>query len=405
MRTLVRWSNSTAAIVGGSIGGLTVGLLLRQLGFHVDIYERTEEELDGRGGGIVLQPETLRWFKEMSDQSPEQIATTSHVFRCISPTRGDIAFDEAVEWRFSSWSTLYRALLADFGREDYHLGFGVTDFSQNEDRVELSFSNGETRTADLVIFADGVGSIGRQKLLPEVQPEYSGYIGWRGTVPEGEMSAEALELLDDALGYCFGISSHICMYPIPGLRGEIGRGDRLMNYVWYQNVNEGTDLDEMMTDIDGFRGLISVPPGRVQQRFIDTMKEQVGSILAPAAAELVRKTEYPYIQAILDVRVPQMAFGRIAIMGDAAFVGRPHAAAGSAKAADDAWALFDTFNTTDSGIPEVLRAWEPGRLAVGNALIDRVVAMGRRAQFDNTWEPTDLNLRFGLTEGVLQPQY
>jgi 2,6-dihydroxypyridine 3-monooxygenase len=178
-----------------------------------------------------------------------------------------------------------------------------------------------------------------------------------------------------------------------------------MNYVWYQNVSEGTDLDEMMTDIDGFRGLISVPPGRVQQRFIDTMKEQVGSILAPAAAELVRKTEYPYIQAILDVRVPQMAFGRIAIMGDAAFVGRPHAAAGSAKAADDAWALFDAFNTIDSSIPEVLQAWEPGRLAVGNALIDRVVAMGRRAQFDNTWEPTDLNLRFGLTKGVLQPQY
>lgn len=401
----MRWNNSTVAIVGGSIGGLTAGLLLRQIGFQVDIYERTEDELDGRGGGIVLQPETLRWFKEMSDQTPEEIATVSHVFRCISPTEGDIAFDESVEWRFSSWSTLYRALLSDFGRDNYHLGFGVTDFSQDADCAELRFSNGETRTADLVIFADGVGSIGRQKLLPDVHPEYSGYIGWRGTVPEGEMSTESLELLNDALGYCFGISSHICMYPIPGLRGETGRGDRLMNYVWYQNVDAGADLDEIMTDIDGYRGPISVPPGRVQQRFIDEMKEQVGSILAPAAAELVRKTEYPYIQAILDVRVPQMAFGRIAIMGDAAFVGRPHAAAGSAKAADDAWALFDAFNATDASIPEVLRVWEPGRLAVGNTLIDRVVAMGRRAQFDNTWEPTDQSLRFGLTEGVLQPQY
>jgi 2,6-dihydroxypyridine 3-monooxygenase len=397
--------HATAAIVGGSIGGLTVGLLLRQLGFSVDIYERTDEELDGRGGGIVLQPETLRWFKEMSNQAPEQLATVSHTFRCLSATNGVISFDEPVEWRFSSWSTLYRAFLADFGRDNYHLGYCVTDISQDSQSAQLTFANGETRSADLVIFSDGVGSIGRQILLPEVQPEYSGYIGWRGTVPESEMSTEARDLLDDSLGYCFGESSHICMYPIPGMRGEITRGERLLNYVWYQNVAEGAELDDIMTDIDGYRGLISVPPGRVQPHFIEKMKEDVGNILAPAAAELVRKTEQPYIQAILDVRVPQMAFGRIAIMGDAAFVGRPHAAAGSAKAADDAWALYDAFRESDASIPEVLKEWEPGRLAVGNMLIDRVVAMGRRAQFDNTWEPTDLDLRFGLTKGVLQPQY
>src|SRR4051794_18284114 len=72
------WTGHRAIVVGGSIGGLTSALLLRRLGFDVDVYERTPTDLDGRGGGIVLQPDTLRWFVECSSQHPETVSTSTH---------------------------------------------------------------------------------------------------------------------------------------------------------------------------------------------------------------------------------------------------------------------------------------------------------------------------------------
>jgi 2,6-dihydroxypyridine 3-monooxygenase len=61
--------------------------------------------------------------------------------------------------------------------------------------------------------------------------------------------------------------------------------------------------------------------------------------LAPPLAEVVTHVAEPFIQAIYDIEVSRMAFGRICLIGDAAFAVRPHAAAGTAKAAADGWAL------------------------------------------------------------------
>jgi 2,6-dihydroxypyridine 3-monooxygenase len=397
-------NRGSVAIIGGSIGGLTTALLLERAGFSASIYERNPSEFSGRGGGIVLQPEMLRWFTEVSDQNPGRLSTHSRFLRYLGPGN-DIVFEEPVEWRFSSWSTLYRALLKDFGTNRYLLGHNVVGVRQTGGAVTVEFDNGATATADFAIFADGITSTGRSIIAPEAQPEYSGYIGWRGTVPEHEFTAMSLRLIGDALGYCFVRDGHICMYPIPGPKGEIETGHRLMNYVYYQNVEAGADLEDITTDIDGHRGPVSVPQGRVQERFITAMKEHANATLAPAAAELVTKTAEPYIQVIYDVRVPRMHQERIAILGDAAFIGRPHAAAGTAKAADDAWSLYEAFMSHTGEIPEVLAEWEKGRLAVGNNLVDRVSMMGRRAQFDHDWDPADPELRFGLKGGVLQPSY
>jgi 2,6-dihydroxypyridine 3-monooxygenase len=51
---MIDYTGASAIVVGGSIGGLTTALLLRDLGFRVDVYERTSTALDGRGSGIVL---------------------------------------------------------------------------------------------------------------------------------------------------------------------------------------------------------------------------------------------------------------------------------------------------------------------------------------------------------------
>jgi len=395
------YQGARAVVVGGSIGGLSAALLLRDLGFDVDVYERTPEELEGRGAGIVLQPEMLRWFQERSTHRPEQLSTASRNLRYLGPGNA-IVYEEPSVWRFTSWGTLYRALLDDFGREHYHLGHCFVGVDSGEDSATVRFTNGVTETADLVVFSDGVTSVGRKRLWPEATLEYAGYVGWRGTVVESELSAESRALFEESLTYCVGPNTHICIYPIPGMDGELEIGQRLINYVWYRNVPRGNELDELLTDKSGIRADVSVHPGKVQDRFVAEMKSVAGGVLAPAAAELVQKTEFPYLQQIMDGRMPRMTNGRAVIMGDAAFVGRPHGAAGTAKAASDAWGLAEALEGSGGSIPAALATWEPRQLEIGTRLVDRVVQMGCRAQFDNTWTPEDTSLRFGLLK-PLQP--
>lgn len=389
------YGGTRAIVVGGSIGGLTCALLLRKLGFDVDVFERTPTQLDNRGGGIVLQPITMKWFDGHSVRQIEELSTRSSRLRYLGHSN-EIVYEEAVDWRYTSWGTVYRALLGDFGQEHYHLGEYCAGFSQRADRVELRFVTGRVEHADLVVFADGITSTARRRLFPDLDREYSGYVGWRGTVREDQVSDQTRELLADALTYSVAPNTHAVMYTIPGVNGELEEGSRLLNYVWYRNVADGPDLQELTTDVRGFEAPVSLHPGGVQQRYIDEMKESAATELAPAVAEVIVGTEQPYLQVVFDTRIPAMVDGRIAIIGDAAFAARPHAAAGSAKAAADAWALYERFRDHDGGIAEALKLWEPGQLELGNRLIDRVSAMGARSQYANTWVPSDPDLRFGL---------
>lgn len=389
------YAGSRAIVVGGSIGGLTTALLLRKLGFVVDIFERTPTNLEHRGGGIVLQPIMMKWFDGHSAHQIEELSTKSSRLRYLG--RGnEVLHDEPAQWRYTSWDTVYPALLRDFGAEHYHLGEFFAGFSQDTDRVELRFASGRRESADLVVFADGISSTARRRLFPDLARQYSGYVGWRGTVREDLVGDETRAILADALTYSLGPNTQAVLYTIPGMDGELEVGRRLLNYVWYRNVPDGPELHELTTDLRGFEAPVSLHPGAVQQRYIDEMKAAAVHDLAPAVAEVVVGTEQPYLQVVFDTRIPAMADGRIAIVGDAAFAARPHAAAGSAKAAADAWALYEHLGAHGDGIADALKLWEPGQLELGNRLVDRVSAMGVRSQFTNSWIPGDPDLRFGL---------
>ena len=384
-----------AIVVGGSFAGLTAALLLREQGFDVDVFERTPTFLDGRGGGIVLQPDTVRWIVERPhDFGVDDISIDSSTTRYLG-AGNKVVHEEPAAWRFSSWTTMYRVLLDDFGVAQYHLGDHAVGITQDDTGVDVRFTSGRSARAELVVFADGISSVGRRRLQPRVQPRYSGYIGWRGTVPEREVSVETADLIHDATAYAVIENSHICMYAIPAVDGSTERGDRKLNYVWYRNVAEGPELDEMVTDMTGSAAQVSVRPGQVQPRYVDQVRVDAVDLLPPAAAELVTRTAQPYIQIVLDIAVRKMAFGRVALIGDAAFAARPHAAAGTAKAAADAWALADAL-AVEPHVASALSAWEPDRLALGNNVLSRVADMGARSQFTNTWDPADPALHFGL---------
>lgn len=383
------------AVIGGSIGGLTTALVLRDLGCDVDVFERTGAVLEARGAGIVLQPDTVRWFTSRSSVTVEEISTSASRLRYLGDN-GAVRYEEPGSYRFTSWNTIYRSLLEDFGLDHYHLGRLFVGLTQDDTGVDLRFVDGGRERADLVVFADGISSTGRRRLLPDVTPSYAGYLGWRGTVSERDVSRPTLDLVTDCLGYALGELSHMNIYLIPGPHGELTPGARQVNYVWYRNTPAGPELDELLTDKRGTQGAVSIGPGQVQDRYIDALRRDAKAQLPAAAAELVEKTAAPFIQTVLDITVPRMAFDRACLIGDAAFAARPHAAAGTAKAAADAWALAAALRRTPSDVPAALRAWEPGQLTLGHNLIDRVRDMGRRSQVDGTWTPGDPSLLFGL---------
>ena len=76
-----------------------------------------------------------------------------------------------------------------------------------------------------------------------------------------------------------------------------------------------------------------------------------------------------------------MTFGRVALIGDAAFIPRPHTAASTAKAAANAIALAESLVKHNHNVSKALKSWEPRQLAYGNQLLASGQQMGDRSQF------------------------
>jgi 2,6-dihydroxypyridine 3-monooxygenase len=393
-----------AAVIGGSLGGLTAANLLRDDGWDVAVYEKSAVPLDGRGAGIVVHASTVRYLLDRMGLDIDTISCPSTVLRYLAPD-GSILHEEPSTYRFTAWNTLHRNLLAGIG-ERHLLGHALCGLDIGGDGgnsgeetcgdgpVELRFANGVVEHADLVAAADGFDSTVRRRLFGTVDAKYSGYVGWRGLVAESDLTTDTFDLLADAITYSVIPYSHIVAYPIPTVEGSVRPGERLVNYVWYRNVAAGAELEELMTGTDGILRGASLHPGAVQSRFIDEMKDAAEQ-LAPVMTEVVQRTPEPFLQVIQDIETPKMATARVALLGDGAFSARPHAAAGTAKAAEDGWKLIEALRTHDT-IPDALRHWEAGQMELGRQLVARARHLGERSQFQNTWTPGDPDLAFGL---------
>ena len=250
--------------------------------------------------------------------------------------------------------------------------------------------------AELVVCADGIASTARATLLPEARPRYAGYVAWRATLPESALSPGAAATLGTALTYCVLPDGHVLVYPIPGPRGELEPGRRLANLVWYHNYAEGTELASLLTGRDGTRHALSIPPGMAGHHHIEWARAFAREHMAPPISEILEKCAEPFVQVIYDIDIAHMAFGRICLVGDAAFAVRPHAAAGTAKACADAWSLRDALRDAGGDPVAALSAWEPGQLQLGRALLSRTREMGERSQLRHDWRPGDPSLRLGL---------
>ncbi|MDT7706861.1 MAG: 2,6-dihydroxypyridine 3-monooxygenase [Pseudonocardiales bacterium] len=384
----------SVAVVGGSLGGLTAALLLRDIGCDVTVFERSRATLQARGAGIAVLPETLRYPVERLGVPVGRITSSTEWIRFLDRD-GSVGHAQQYRYRFSSWNTIYGALLDAFGAERYRLSSDMASFADVEDGVSVRFADGDEVRADLLVCADGIGSLARSTLLPDVVPRYAGYVAWRGTVPERELDAGTFDALHDALTYQVLPGSHILAYPIPGPDGAIDVGERLINMVWYRNVAE-PDLAEFLTDRDGQRRSVSLPPGSVRDELVDELRSSADALLAPPIAEVAARIREPFVQAVFDIEVPRMVFGRVCLLGDAAFAVRPHAAAGTAKAAEDGWVLAAELEAAGGDVIKALTAWEESQLALGSRLLERNREIGDSSQFDGTFRPGDPRLIFGL---------
>jgi len=380
-------------VMGGSLGGLNAALWLRGGGCDVEVYERSRSPLEGRGAGIVLHPAVIRYFTRHRIPDTGQISAPVRWARYLAGN-GAIAHEAPCRYRFTSWTALYQAFLSRFDRDRYHLGEEVVGFEDDAGGVTVHLGSGWRVRGDLLVCADGILSTARQILLPNTAPRYAGYVAWRGTADARELAPETSAGLQEAITYFLLPDSHILAYPIPGIDEAPARG-RPINWVWYRNVREGRDLDDLMTDRSGTRHVVSLPPGHVQDRHVHDLREAAVALLPPPLAELVVRTAAPFIQAVVDVEVSRMAFGRICLIGDAAFTLRPHAAAGTAKAAEDAWQLGQAVKTGAGDVVATLRQWEPGQLTLGRQVLARAREVGRRLQVTGTWHVGE-PLPFGL---------
>ncbi|MFM8944593.1 MAG: monooxygenase [Actinomycetota bacterium] len=396
----MRGSDLPVAVVGGSLGGLTAALLLRDLGCDVTVHERSTAELEARGAGIVVLPETSRYLVERVGLAPDAFTCSTQRLRYLGAD-GGVVHEEVRPYRYSGWRTIYAALLGAFGRDAYRLGSEVVELSGDHGEMTVHLAGGGAQTVGLVVGADGSASRCRGLFLPDLVPGYAGYVAWRGTVPESAVSARAREAFDDALVYEVIPRSHILVYPIPGDDGSTAPGERSLNFVWYRNYAAGVELDALMTDRDGVLRERTLPPGAVSDANVAEARAFARANLAPAIADLVEATERPFVQAIYDLEVPQMAFGRACLLGDAAFLLRPHIAAGTAKACADAWALAGAIEREQEVgccVSCALRTYEESQLAVGRTALARTRRNGNRSQFEGTWDPADPTLAFGLTD-------
>lgn len=381
------------AVVGGSLGGLTAACLLADDGHDVTVYERSPRHLEERGAGIGLLPMTSRYLRERAGVDAASISVPTSWIRTLRRD-GSVLHEARHHYEFSSWNTVYREMLRRFDADRYRLDHEMVSIDPAVPQVR--FANGLEIEPQLAVCADGVRSTARTTLLAGAAPAYAGYVAWRGVVPETELTDATRTALDDAITYYVYANSHILVYPIPGLDGSVEPGHRLVNIVWYRNYQAGDDVEHLLLDRNGERRDVSIPPGAVSDVHAAEARAVASARLPACIAEVVDSIEQLFVQVVFDMAIDRMVVGRTALIGDAAFSVRPHAAAGTAKAAADAWTLYESITAHADDVEAALAAWEPAQLELGASLLERTRDIGRRSQFDDSWVAGDPDLIFGL---------
>jgi 2-polyprenyl-6-methoxyphenol hydroxylase-like FAD-dependent oxidoreductase len=360
-----------AVIIGGSLGGLLAANLLRCTGWDVEVYERTGDDLASRGAGIGTHDALLEIMLRAGIVVDASIGVQPLSRTCLA-LDGSVLHEITRPRILSSWGRLYRALKDALPRERYYFERSLVALEQEAGAVTAVFADGTRSTADLLVGADGLRSTVRTLLMPEVEPRYAGYVAWRGTINEADMPAGLHRAIFERNVMCLPQGEILSAYPVPGPDNDVRPGRRAYNLVWYHPVDEAS-LTAMCTDASGRCHGTSIPPPLIRAEVIEAIRSIARRVLAPQCARLVEVIPQLFFQAIYDLESPHLVQGRAALLGDAAFVARPHVGMGVTKAALDAECLADALAGSES-IDTALATYDVAQRLFGS----RVVARGRR---------------------------
>lgn len=364
-----------AVIIGGSLGGLFIANLLLRQDWDVEVYEHSREALTGRGAGIIPHPELFECLRRIGIAIDEAFGVDNP--ERVTFDRGGTALGTlALPQLLTTWGRLHELLLGTFPASRYHLGHSFRRLDTDGHAITVQFSNGAVARADLVIAADGLRSSVRAQLAPEARPQYAGYVGWRGLAEEKLLSAAAHRDLFPRFAFCLPPREMMLGYAVAGLTNSTRPGERCYNFVWYRPTDASDGIRRLCTDTSGRLHELSIPPQLIRPEVLAEMRGAAEDLLSPQFREVVRYTRQPFFQAIFDLASSRIAFDQVALLGDAAFVARPHVGMGVTKAASDAMALADFLRESDKDVGAALVRYQAERARLGSAVVNHARELG-----------------------------
>jgi 2-polyprenyl-6-methoxyphenol hydroxylase-like FAD-dependent oxidoreductase len=368
------------------MSGLFCALFLKRRGWEVALCERSPVALIGRGAGIMTHPELLGAMAAVGlDTSCDFGVPVAH--RVMLDTAGEAIACRRHPQIATSWNRLFEMLGGALGDGPCRLGKDLVRVSQEGAAAVAHFADGTSAEGDVLVGADGLRSAVRAQYQPQIRPLYAGYVAWRGLLDERVAVPALTQELFGQFSFHLPPGEQFLGYPVAGPGNDLRPGHRSWNVVWYRPADETGDLPRLLTDAKGRTHEVSIPPPLIAPGVVAEMRAAAERLLPPqlrAAMALIRR---PFLQPVYDLESAGLAFGRVALVGDAAFVIRPHVGGGVVKAADDAAALAECLDAAPM-VEAGLSAYEARRLPVGRQFVAQARRLGSylRYSFDSDEE-------------------
>ena len=344
------------AIVGGGIAGLSFALGLHKRGIDCDVFEAVTD-IKEIGVGITLLPHAMRELAELGLQDALEAVGIENLESVFYTQHGQYVYKEA-RGRHAGYTLpeigihrgklhriLFDAAVSRLGADKVHTGMRCSAFSQNDDGVQIEFSNAHTQTslkvqAQIAVACDGVNSVVRAQMHPQDALCFAGINTWRGvTVHPPILTGKSyLRIGTVEVG-------KMVIYPI--IDNVDGKGNQLINWVAeLQKPNAAMNDWNRPGD-----------PAVCAEIFKDWTFDFLN------VPELILKADKVFEYPMVDKNaLPFWTQGRVTLMGDAAHPMYPRGSNGSAQALIDARTLADQLaQHTDP--QEALKAYEVLRLA------------------------------------------
>ena len=356
----------TIFVAGAGIGGLTASLALAARGFRVVVLEKAER-LEEAGAGLQLSPNASRVLIDLGLQprlaphaiTPEAISLISARSggEIVRLPLGDAAtFQAGAPYWVVHRADLQAALQAEISDNpdiELRLGCQFEDVGTHAKGLTVVQRSGMTRQQELalaLVGADGIWSTVRHHLFPQVQPQFSGMIAWRGMLETAQLPRE---YTSRRVQLWMGPNAHLVAYPIAGARqiNMVAVVPGTWNRPGWSAPADGNELKNIF-------GSPTWPgPARMMIGAVDGWKK-FALFTLPEGNEWTK--------------------GAIALLGDAAHAMLPFAAQGAGMAIEDAAVLAkclsEAAGDNGAGIPAALQRYAQAR----RARVARVQRTARR---------------------------